>query len=90
MLLYFPLVYTASILPNSIVRFNDYRPGVETPFVWSSIAGCFMALGGLADVLLWVYTRPDLFGDSVDENEEDERSDDTSLPGRESIAKTPL
>jgi hypothetical protein len=45
-----------------------------------------MALGGFADVVLWAYTRPNLFEDDVDSGK-DEELDDTHGRDRDSVVK---
>lgn len=62
------------ILPNSIVRFNTYRAGSKPPLAWTVVAGAFMGLGGFGDVVLWVCTRPRMFGgeDRGEDNDKQE------------------
>jgi len=65
-LIYYPIVYAITILPNAVVRLIEFRQdrrGEVPSMAFSAVvltSRCILALTGLSNVLLYLITRPKL------------------------------
>ncbi|EIN11964.1 hypothetical protein PUNSTDRAFT_125070 [Punctularia strigosozonata HHB-11173 SS5] len=60
-MLAYPIVYSICVLPLSITRWIQfYHPGRTPPAALSFLFSSFFSLNGLFNVILFLYTRPDL------------------------------
>jgi len=81
-MIFYPLIYAFSVLPQSIVRFIQFANTDKLPpFEASAFAAITFASSGMLNVLLYSYTRPSLLPNQsgMDETSSIEKINDTRL-----------
>lgn len=58
-MLFYPLIYTVTVLPIAIVRFRAFH-AQHVPFAATVFADVLFSLSGLFNVILFAFTRPSL------------------------------
>jgi len=60
-LLFYPAVYTVTVLPYAVVRWIPYsNPDAQVPFAATAFATMLFGMSGLFNVILYTFTRPGL------------------------------